>query len=469
MQSLFRVTVTLFTLVASMVTPAFADQFVVFSARHEAATGQVVVVGSGFRANMRVVMNGVALANVSVGPNEMRAQAAALLQPGTYRMEVDRRNGSAHRFFLTVHPTGSGGGGTPGPMGPAGPMGPVGPVGAAGPAGPQGAAGTPGAVGAQGPAGPVGAAGPVGPAGAMGPAGPAGATGPAGAVGAMGPMGLMGPVGPAGATGAAGPMGPMGPTGLMGPVGPAGATGAMGPAGPTGATGATGAMGPVGPAGDMGPAGPAGPTGATGAMGPVGPTGATGATGAMGPAGPAGAMGPEGPAGATGAVGPAGPAGPQGTQGPQGEQGPAGVVAGLTVVASNGATLGTVMGFTIGAPTQVALQEQGVWLVGQFTQAGIVPALTYTLYTGANCTGDAFVAVDTNPAPLYRSLHVNEVTDTTAYYAGNPLQMRAFVSLSLMGQPDQCQPVSGGWADSLLAGPQRSFDLLRFPAPYSVR
>lgn len=386
MQRIARHTLTVCALLALTASPVFAQQFVVFSARHDAAASQVVLVGSGFRADMRILLNGAPLPTAAVTGSEMRAKLPAL-EPGTYRLVIDPKRGNPQRFMVTVSQTAAGGG-VPGPMGPMGPQGP------AGPQGPQGLAGL---TGAQGPAGPAGPAGPVGPAGAAG---------------------AMGPIGPAGPAGVAGPAGPVGPAGVAGPAGP------MGP------MGLTGAMGPAGP---QGPAGVAGPAGATGAMGPAGPAG---------PAGPQGAQGPQGPAGASAA----------------------------TVVAANGSTLGMVLSFQPGSATLVALQDQGVWLVAPITPDGIQPTSYLALYGDAACATAPFVPLDTNPAPFYRLLQTTAAGDTTGYYAGNPMEMRAFLAVSPLGHPEQCQPAAGtGWDAPMLAGPLRTINLSAFPAPYAIK
>ena len=321
---------------------AFADQFVVFSARHDAAASQVVLVGSGFRSDMRIVLNGGALPNVKVTNTEMRAKLPPL-EPGTYRVVIDQRRGASQRFMLTV--MAPGGNGVPGPPGP------------------------------------------------------------------MGPMGLQGPAGPAG------------------PQGLAGATGAPGPAG---ANGATGAIGPAGPVGAQGPAGVAGPTGATGAVGPAGP------------AGPQGAQGAQGPAGTS----------PTGSQ----------------VVAANGATFGTVLSFQPGSATLVGVLAQGVWLVAPITPDGIQPTSYLALYGDAACQTAPFVPLDTNPAPFYRLLQTAAAGDTTGYYAGNPMEFRAFLAVSPLGRPDQCQDAANaGWDAAMLAGPLRTIDLAAFPAPFTIK
>ncbi|MCC6992294.1 MAG: collagen-like protein [Acidobacteria bacterium] len=351
MQRIVRLSLTLCALLVLAASPAFAQSFVVFSARHDAAAGQVVLIGSGFRADMRILLNGAPLPNAAVTGSEMRARLPKL-DPGTYRLVIDPKRGNAQRFMVTVNPPAMGGSGVPGPMGPVGPQGPA---------------------------------------------------------GSQGPQGLAGPQGPAGAAG---------------------------PAGPAGANGAAGVAGPIGPAGPAGVAGPAGPAGATGAMGPQGP---------------------------------AGPAGPQGAQGAQGTQGPAGASAG-TVVAANGATLGMVLNFQPGSATLVALQDQGVWLVAPISPDGIQPTSYLALYGDAACATPPFVPLDTNPAPFYRLLQTTAAGDTTGYYAGNPMVTRAFVAVSPLGRPDQCQPAScTGWDAPLLAGPLRTINLGGFPAPFAIK
>ena len=391
MPSFARVTSLLCAMVALTSGPAFADQFVLFSARHDAVARQVVLVGSGFRSDMRIGLNGAALPTVSVTSAEMRA-ALPNLEPGTYRLVINRRRAPSQRFILTVYPASAGGGGVPGP---AGPMGPMGPMGLQGPAGPQGTQGLAGLTGAQGPAGP---------------AGPAGTTGAAGATGAIGP------VGPAGAAGVAGPMGP---TGLMGPMGPAGA------------------VGPAGAQGPAGIAGPAGPVGATGAAGPMG------LAGAMGPAGPQGAQGPAGPAGSS---------------------------VGTEVVAANGTTFGTIVSFQPGSATLVAVQSQGVWLVAAVNPDGISPSSYLALYADSACATAAYLPLDTNPAPFFRLLQTVAPGDATGYFAGNPMETRAFVAVSPLGHPDQCQAATGtGWDTPMLVGPLQTMNLTSFPAPFTVR
>ncbi len=237
--------------------------------------------------------------------------------------------------------------------------------------------------------------------------------------------------------------GPPGPAGPMGPMGPQGPAGVAGPAGPAGPAGAAGAIGPMGPQGLQGAAGPAGATGAQGAAGPMGP------------------MGPVGPVGATGA---------QGAQGLQGPQGPAGAAGGLKVYAANGAAFGTLVNFVSGQPSVAAVQDQGVWLGAPVTVDGVAPMSYYALYTDDTCGTAPFAPLDANPAPFLRLLQTVNAGDTTAYYAGNPMAVDTFRSLSPLGHPEQCQPTANsGWDAPMLAGPLRTFDLKGFPAPFVIK
>ena len=56
------------------------------------------------------------------------------------------------------------------------------------------------------------------------------------------------------------------------------------------------------------------------------------------------------------------------------------------------------------------------------------------------------------------------------YFAGNPMETRAFVAVSPVGNPGQCDPAAGtGWDAPTLAGPLRTINLGGFPAPFAVR
>lgn len=228
-----------------------------------------------------------------------------------------------------------------------------------------------------------------------------------------------------------------------------GGAGGRGPAGPQGPAGAMGPAGPMGPAGGQGPAGPAGP---------MGPAGATGATGAAGPAGPAGADGATGPQG------------PQGLQGPQGPAGSGGVTPGLTVVAGNGATFGTVVGVNLGGPASVILKDMGVWLAATVDVDGLNSMGSYALYLDGACATAPYVAVGGAAPPLHRPLVALAAGDPVAYYAGNPITMQTFQSLSPLGQPSQCLATAwAGYDYPMLAGPLTTFDMTRFPKPFTLK
>ena len=235
-----------------------------------------------------------------------------------------------------------------------------------------------------------------------------------------------------------------------------------------GAGGGSG-QGPAGPAGPQGAQGPMGPQGLPGATGPAGAAGAAGPTGASGAVGAAGPAGPAGAVGATGATGDTGATGPQGPQGSQGLAGPAGPAGGLFVTAANGNTLGALLSFGDG-PARVAVQDAGVWLVVHVNPAGIAPSSFPSLYTDAACTSPAYLPQDTDPVPFFRLLQTVTPNDTTAYYAGNPPLQQAFLGMSDLGNPNTCVPTfNTGWDALLLAGPQRTFDLTPFPAPFAIR
>lgn len=201
--------------------------------------------------------------------------------------------------------------------------------------------------------------------------------------------------------------------------------------------------------GDGGERGPAGPQGPIGPAGPQGPAGASGARGAIGPAGPPGAMGPAGP------------------QGPAGADG---VPAGVTVVAANGATFGTTVGVPVSGPASVLLQDQGVWLVASVDSDGLNSMGAYALYLDSACLGMPFVTLGGSAPPLHRPLLTLSLGDPVAYYAGNPVTLQTFQGLSPLGLPGQCVPTAGtGFDFPMLAGPLHTFDMTRFPAPFTVK
>lgn len=203
--------------------------------------------------------------------------------------------------------------------------------------------------------------------------------------------------------------------------------------------------------------------GGSGEPGPAGPPGPTGATGLVGPAGV------PGPAGPTGAPGPEGPQGPIGPQGPAGPAGPAGSSAGLTVVAANGVTFGTAVGLQVPGPASVLLQDRGLWLVASVDSNGLNSMGAYALYLDSACQGLPFLAL-AGSAPLHRPLLTLTVGDPVAYYAGNPLAIDVFHGLSPLGLPGHCAPTAGtGFDFPVLAGPLQTFDMTRFPTPFTVK
>ncbi len=159
-----------------------------------------------------------------------------------------------------------------------------------------------------------------------------------------------------------------------------------------------------------------------------------------------------------------------GPAGPQGAPGSAGVAPGTTVVAASGTTFGTVLSFQAGSSTLVARQDRGVWLVATVNPDGISPVSYLALYADAACATAPFLPLDTNPAPFFRLLQTLDPDDTTGYYAGNPIETRAFAATSPLGHPEQCQPAIGtGWDTPMLVGPLTAIDLTPFRAPFTIR
>jgi hypothetical protein len=148
----------------------------------------------------------------------------------------------------------------------------------------------------------------------------------------------------------------------------------------------------------VGPQGISGPSGLMGETGTIGPQGLKGEKGIDGPAGPVGLTGPQGPAGA-GIPGAQGPAGANGLQGPAGRQ--------LVVRDSTGTLVGYLIGtlniytgFNINpelTPTSNFF-ENAVQVWDPVAQAKFVydfsgrPMTSYVLFSGANCTGNAYIA-----------------------------------------------------------------------------
>jgi hypothetical protein len=238
-----------------------------------------------------------------------------------------------------------------------------------------------------------------------------------------------------------------------------GPVGAMGPIGPVGAAGAVGPVGPVGPAGAVGPVGPVGPAGAVGPVGPVGPAGAVG---------PAGPQGLQGERGLTGIPGPQGLVGPQGLQGLQGPAGPGA----KRVVSGNGTVFGVLAGVGGGGVAIVTLEHQGNLLAAALSRDGVVSYTGFpAVYLEPNCQGQAYLPMETEYAPVFRTLQVATPGDTTtAFYGGGDLVVATFQSQSVPGQLATCSEAGpGNWGGPMLVGVLRSIDLTTLAGPFTVQ
>ena len=197
----------------------------------------------------------------------------------------------------------------------------------------------------------------------------------------------------------------------------------------------------------------------------------------IGGGGATGSAGPQGPAGSGGATGPMGPQGPQGAQGAQGPAGATTTIPGLSVVGSNGVTLGPVVGvtkFSGTEPVMVARQDGGVWLSIGVDTTGVIVGSFPVFYDGAGCTGDAYAYFESNPAPLFRMAQRMLATDSTAFYPGNPTQMRSFPAMQIEdpmtpGTKICVSAPAYGWGGPQFVGPLQTIDLSQFPAPLSVQ
>ena len=194
-----------------------------------------------------------------------------------------------------------------------------------------------------------------------------------------------------------------------------------------------------------------------------------------GAAGPAGPQGPAGPAGAIGVTGATGPTGATGATGPTGPQGAPGT--GLSVVADNGTTVGMIVGvtkFSGNDPVMVARNEQGVWVTLAVNTDGVVVGSFPIFYALEGCAGAAYAFVESNPAPLIRLVQRMLPTDTTGYFAGNPVDMISFPSMQIEdpanpGTKTCVSTAAYGWSGPLLVGPLRTIDLTPLPTPYRVQ
>jgi len=165
--------------------------------------GYLYVTGENFgrRDELTLKLAGQPLTILVKTEVQLIAALPTAIQPGTYRLVLQKGRGADVIDSVDV---------TIGGIGPAGPEGPQGAPGPSGLQGPQGEAGAPGLQGPKGDPGPQGQAGEQGaqgPAGEQGPKGDPGTPGPTGSAGAQGPQGIAGPQGP---QGVAGPQGPQG-------------------------------------------------------------------------------------------------------------------------------------------------------------------------------------------------------------------------------------------------------------------
>jgi hypothetical protein len=95
---------------------------------------------------------------------------------------------------------------------------------------------------------------------------------------------------------------------------------------------------------------------------------------------------------------------------------------------------------------------------------------TYALYADGACATTPHLPLGSGATPLLRVLQTVAVGDPVAYYPGDPVMIQAFQSLSVPGQPQVCVSTAGtGWDQPMLAGPQQTFDMSAYPAPFTVK
>jgi len=193
----------------------------------------------------------------------------------------------------------------------------------------------------------------------------------------MAAKGNTGDTGARGYRGDTGTSGPKGNTGMAGPKGDTGAQGATGATGPTGPKGDTGAQGSKGNIGNTGPKGDTGAQGSKGDTGDAGPKGDIGNTGSKGDTGDKGDTGTQGPKGDTGA---------QGLKGDKGDKGDTGSGGGSIIAKDNG---GVVLGKVLSVIDYALKILTSTGNITELDWAGN-PDVTYTYFTGDNCTGTVF-------------------------------------------------------------------------------
>lgn len=149
----------------------------------------------------------------------------------------------------------------------------------------------------------------------------------------------------------------------------------------------------------------------------------------------------------------------------------------LTVVASNGTTLGTLVGVTklFGTdPAMVARQDNGTWVTLPVDSDGVRVGSYPIFYTADGCTGDAYALLESTPAPLLRMVQRMTASDTTGFYAGNPTQQLSFPAMQIedFNNPGTKMCVSApdyGWGGVLTVGPLQTLDLTPFPGPLTIK
>jgi hypothetical protein len=129
----------------------------------------------------------------------------------------------------------------------------------------------------------------------------------------------------------------------------------------------------------------------TGSAGPHGPQGAQGPRGSQGPIGPQGPTGPQGAAGKNGTNGTNGTNGKDGINGKDGQDGAQGPAGAYAVKDTDGNVLGTLLGATTNPGTFTIIRNDGTLVTVNAANGGyLLPAVPF-YYSGANCTGTAYV------------------------------------------------------------------------------
>jgi hypothetical protein len=126
-------------------------------------------------------------------------------------------------------------------------------------------------------------------------------------------------------------------------------------------------------------------------------------------------------------------------------------------------------------PVIVVRQDRGVWLAMGVDGSNFVFGAFPVFYNDNKCAGNAFAYAEAVPAPLFRALQKMMPTDTTAFYAGNPVVSQAFPYMLTTSDPNNpgvpscVTTVSQGWDAALPVGPLQTVDLTQFPGPFSLK